>query len=682
MVITGLFTATQQGTPTLDTGKFLSRILYQSLEYFHFSNKKIDDSFSEKGFDEYVKFLDYNKQFFLKDDIRALGAYRDKVDDQWESGETSLLNLASRKLQQRIEQVKAFYPDILAKPFDFNKEDFIETNRDKKDYCQTLDELKERWRKTLKNQTLIRYINLIRADKGKASPALQKKAQDEVLKSFKYTFNRIQLTNKNDSLSVYFNSFLRVWDPHTAYMAPTDRENFNLEMSGSFQGIGALLREEEGFVKVVRIIHGGPAWKQKQLQANDLILKVAQAEAEPVDIIGMRTTDAVKLIRGAKGTLVKLTVKKPDGRIIVIPIIRDVVIVEETFAKSAVIKDKRYNQTFGYITLPRFYKDFTKKNGRNSTTDVKQELEKLLSNGVKGIILDLRNNSGGALDDAIRISGLFISKGPIVQTKTRRMGIRIFEDPDSGITYRGPLIILVNNYSASAAEIVAAALQDYGRAVIVGSAHSYGKGTVQILINLDQYLPKNYQKNLTVGALKITIQKFYRITGSSNQYKGVIPDIVVPDPFQFLEIGERYTPYSLKWDTIPAVTFKKWKGRHPALEVLARKSQQRIDRNPYFQALQKYARYLKQARSSTHKSLQLKKVLKEQKESRLQVDRLNKLDISIPSLEVSLPSVSKDGSKENQVIKLKGWQQNLIDQIMKDQYLNEALAVLHDMIQG
>jgi len=683
LAITIIFSASQQGSQNLNTGKFLSRILYQSLEYFHFTNKKLDDDFSIKGFDEYLKFLDYNKQFLLKEDIQALEEYKDKIDDHWINGETLLMNLASNKMHMRINQVKAFYAEILAKPFDFSKDETIEIDRKKKDYCLTIEELKDRWRKILKNQTLIRYINLLQSNKGKKKKyELQKKAQTEVLKSFKFTFNRIQQTNKNDALSVYLNSFLRVWDPHTAYMAPTDRETFNLEMSGSFQGIGALLREEEGYVKVVRIIHGGPAWKQKKLQANDLILKVAQAKKEPVDVIGMRTTDAVKLIRGAKGTLVKLTVKKPDGRIEVIPIVRDVVIVEETFAKSAVIQDARFNRKFGYITLPRFYKDFSKKDGRNSTTDVKKELERLLAQNVEGIILDLRNNGGGALDDAIRISGLFIPQGPIVQTKTRRLGIKVFDDPDHSISYVGPLVILINNYSASAAEIVAAALQDYNRAIIVGSAHSYGKGTVQILINLAQYLPRNQKQNMTIGALKITIQKFYRITGSSNQYKGVIPDVIIPDPFQYLEIGEKYTPHSLKWDTVPSLSFKKWSGKQLNIEQLALNSRERIKQSAYFKSLQQYAKYLKLTRTSTSKSLQLKKVMKTQEASKKKVDQLNKLNIQLPTLQVFLPSLADDKEKGRYSKKVKTWQKNLIDQIKKDYYLNEALAVLNDLSRG
>ncbi|MCL1979612.1 MAG: carboxy terminal-processing peptidase, partial [Proteobacteria bacterium] len=369
--------------------------------------------------------------------------------------------------------------------------------------------------------------------------------------------------SRQDHYDRYFDAVARAFDPHTDYMPPTSKEDFDIQMSGSLEGIGALLREDEGLIKVVRIIPGSAAEKQGKLQAEDTILAVAEKSGEPVDISEMRIREAVSLIRGPKGTEVRLTVQKPDGTKRVIPIVRDVVRIEETYVKSTVIKNGK--GAIGYLRIPSFYRDFmAQSNGeesRNVSDDTLAELVKLKRQKIGGLIVDLRNNGGGALADAVQISGLFLPGGPIVQVKDSQGTIRVLEDDDRDVAYDGPLIILVNQFSASASEIVAAALQDYGRAFIIGSEHTHGKGTVQAMMDMNKNLPLLHLKNYDdLGALKLTIQKFYRVNGGSTQYKGVEPDLVVPSIFDYLETGEKYMDYSLPWDQVDRVDYVRWRG--------------------------------------------------------------------------------------------------------------------------
>jgi carboxyl-terminal processing protease len=407
---------------------------------------------------------------------------------------------------------------------------------------------------------------------------------------------------------------------------------------------------------------------------------VAQGDEEPVDIIGMRTVDAVKLIRGKKGTLVRLTVKKPDGRIVEIPIVRDVVILEETFAKSVIMVHKEANKRFGYIHLPTFYNDFNP-GGRNSTDDVKKELEKLKSKQVDGIILDLRDNGGGALRDGVNMSGLFIPKGPVVQVKDKENHIKILADPDPGITYTGPLLVMINQLSASSSEILAGALQDYYRALIVGSAHSYGKGTVQAMVNLDQFVSEKRDKYDSYGALTITIRKFYRITGKAIQWKGVTPDIVLPSRYDSLEIGERYLDYSLEWDTIAATNHKKWKPHSPTSPILVEKSRTRIQKNPGFKQIKEYAKRIKQMRDQTRYSLQLDKVLKRRDLLKKEREKLEKTQIKLAHIQL-LPSAEDEKTRSTRMKKIAvEQQQEWFKEIKKDIALGEAVEILNDMIR-
>lgn len=666
---------------------YLSQMIYQSLEELHYSGKKIDDDFSEKAFWNYLSYLDFNKRFLLQEDIKALDKFKYKIDNDLAAGRLDLMKEASKRLHARIVKVKDYLPSLMSQPFDFNVDEYIELDADKREYCDTEDQLKEYWRKILKYRTLTRYLNLLEADKelkeskqDHGNKKLEEKARKSVLKSVTAMLERFLKADQTDHQSRYFNAILNVFDPHSSYLAPKKKDDFDIEMSGQLEGIGALLGESDGFVKVVSIVPGGPSWRQKQLEAGDLILKVGQGDEEAVDVVGMRVEDAVKLIRGKKGTLVRLSVKKPDGRIMEIPIIRDVVIIEDTFARSSLLRDKASGNNIGYISLPRFYNDFSRKNGRNSTDDVKKELEKLQKKGVDSVILDLRNNSGGALQDAIRMSGLFIKKGPIVQVKDRRHGVRVLKDPDAGITYDGSLVVMINALSASASEILAAALQDYGRAVIVGGSSSFGKGTVQVLMDLDRYILNKSKDFLPLGALTLTIQKFYRITGGSNQFKGIIPDIILPDRFDYLEIGEKYLDYPLKWDSIEAASYQKWRRSSPDLKSLYAASRQRITSNEYFKLNSEYIETLKSRRADTLQSLNLKKMEAQQKKLRQELEKLNQLEdrgiefdiISLRRMDPGTP----ERLKEENIRRDEEW----FKLLKKDLMLAEAIHIANDLV--
>jgi len=659
--------------------KLLAQLIHTGLQRWHYSGKKIDDNFSRKAFTEFLEYLDYRKGFLLQGDIEELRKYRDEIDDQFAAGSTEMMEAALRRLKQRIHQVMDFYPALLAKPFDFTQKESLESDSDKRTYCSSLEELKEYWRKTLKYRTLLHYIAQLKANKKNNKKELEEKSRQAVLKNLKTLFNRMLQGIENDSFSRYLNSLVQVYDPHTYYFAPVDRETFEMQVLGSFEGIGALLREEDNYVKVASIVPGGPSWRQKQLQPEDLILKVAQGDEYPVDIIGMRVQDAVKLIRGKKGTLVRLTVKKPDGEIMEIPIVRDVVIIEETFARGAVLVHKKLGKRFGYIHLPVFYNDFTRANGRNSTDDVRKELEKLKLKKVEGIILDLRNNSGGILLDAVRMSGLFISQGPIVQVKNKRSRVEVLRDPDPGTSYSGPLVILVNTLSASASEILAAALQDFNRAAIVG-ARSYGKGTVQTLVNLDKFIHGKSEESLSLGALTITIQKFYRVDGTSIQLKGVIPDILLPDRFAAFEIGEKHLDHTLEWDSVPPVDYEKWEPRSPVSEEIAAKSRARVRENNGFKEITEYIKNVKRLQETTRQNLQITEMIKRQEKLKKEREKLKKSPFKLAHIDL-LPSGEPGKRASASLDKIaKERQEEWFKTIKKDLFLGEALEILNDMI--
>jgi len=662
----------------------LSKLIIQTIERWHYSGKSLNKDFAEEGYKEFIKTLDYDKRFLLKSDVDLLNENIDVLNEELKSGKTELMKLAFKIKDKRINEVVDFYPEILKQEFDFSKKEYIETNPEKRNFCKDLAQLKDYWRKILKYRVMTRYLRLKTENDKKeenklSDKKIREKAKTEILKSTKRILTQIKKAGEKDSYSRYLNSILSVFDPHTSYFPPKDKQDFDIEMSGSLEGIGALLTQENDFVKIVEIIPGGPAWKQKQLGPEDKILKVAQENKEPVDIVGMRTTDAVKLIRGKKGTLVKLTVKKPDGRIMEIPIIRDIVIIEETFVKSIIIKGKD-NKRIGFVVLKSFYDDFFGDTGRNSYDDVKRELEKLKRKGVDGIVFDLRGNRGGALTDAVKISGLFIKEGPIVQVQGRVTGKETLKDPDPDIQYEGPMLVLVNTLSASASEIMAAALQDYNRAVVVGDSHSFGKGTVQVFLDLNRIKSGEYEELENPGALKLTIKKFYRINGGSNQYKGIIPDIVLPGIYDSFDVGERFLDHSLKWDTISPVNYVKFKKYKFNIDILKSKSLKRINKNSYFQELISYNKELIKRKNKTIQSLNIDDIIKEQEYIKKKVNKIKKMKIENNTFSFDFPD-KLNKLKDKKLIKIeKDRRNNWIKSIKKDMVLFESINILKDII--
>ena len=542
----------------------LLRAINMNLQNAHYDPIAIDDDFSEKAFQLYIDNLDANKRLFLQSDIDELNYFKTTIDDEIINGTSVFFDKSIELLEQRTELTEQFFEEILNNPMDFSKDEMVNFGEEIP-YTISEKELKDRWRKYLKYSVLTRLYSDYKAQEKslenkdttfipKSMDSLQTIARKSVLKTHRDWYKRIKRLDRKDRLAIYANSITTVYDPHTNYFPPEQKEDFDIQMSGRLEGIGAQLQEKDGYIKITNIIPGGPSSLQGELQANDLILKVTQEGEEPVEIIDWRISDAVKIIRGPKGSKVTLTVRKPDGNEQDITITRDIVVLEETYAKSLLLSDEDGIKA-GYIYLPSFYADFQNPKGRFSWKDVKTEIEKLRDEQVQGIILDLRNNGGGSLDDVVKMGGLFIDKGPIVQVKEKGRSAHILEDRYAGAEWEGALVIMVNEFSASASEIMAAAMQDYDRAIIIGSRSTHGKGTVQRFLPLNRTLRN---KNIPdIGSIKLTIQKFYRINGDATQLKGVQSDVIVPDNYMYLETGEQEHDYPLPWDQIKGSSYEK-----------------------------------------------------------------------------------------------------------------------------
>jgi carboxyl-terminal processing protease len=660
--------------------KLLGYVLKEQLTRHHYSHKALDDDLSQAAFGLYLKQLDGQKRFLLQKDVVRLQGYAKKIDDEISKGTIELPRVGAEIMARRIAVVRTLTEELLAGDFDFAKAETLETDPEKIDFCADDAELKERWRKTLKYQFISRFLSLQEdeaAKEGEKAPSaaeLRKKAKEKVLKNQLEFFDRLERETEQDHLDRYFNAVTRAYDPHTNYLPPTEKEDFDISMKGSLEGIGATLQEEDGYIKVVRVIPGSAAARQGQLHAEDLILQVAQGTEEPVDVTDTRLRDAVTLIRGPKDSEVRLTVKKPDGTRLVIPIIRDVVQIDETFVKSTTLTDPRGKRTLGYIRIPSFYRDFqdsgTGGTGRNSTDDMRRELEKLAGQKIDGLIVDLRNNGGGALTDAVSIAGLFIKEGPVVQVRSSYGEMKVLADEDPSISYSGPLVVLVNQFSASASEILAGALQDYGRALVLGGDHTHGKGTVQAVIDLDRMVPfRNMDKYKPLGALKVTIQKFYRVSGDSTQYRGVVPDIVLPDRLKHLKSGEQYIDYSLPWDKVEGTNYSRWPKIGASIEELRADSAARVAADKEFSTISEEARVAKERMDQSQQSLQIDDLRREREEAR----RLESEGKGLVSPHGAVPSA---GDKEEEAAdSADAW----IAELAEDPYVLEAQSVLGDM---
>jgi carboxyl-terminal processing protease len=657
--------------------RLLTYVLRRQVEN-HFSGKAIDNELSRAAFSLYVKQLDYQKRLLLAAEVDQLKIFEDRIDEEVQSGRVILAPLAFRLLGNSVTRAEKLVEKILEQPFSFDVDEDYETDPEKLEFCETEAALTERWRSDLKYRTLSRYLNLL-DDAGIEDPlnasAVQSKemeleAREKVRKQYRTYFDRLKKETQKDHYDRYLNAFSRSFDPHTTYMPPQSKEDFDISMRGSLEGIGATLREEDGYIKVVKIIPGSAANRQGQLHADDFILAVSQGKEEPVDVTDMRLRDAVALIRGKKGTEVRLTVRRQGLKPFVIPIVRDVVVIEESFVKSVMVTDPQSENRYGYIKIPSFYRDFeTTRNGgkgRNSTDDVKAALKSFNKKEMAGLILDLRNNGGGALTDAVGISGLFLGEGPIVQVRSGDGDAKVLYSYNKEVSYSGPMVVLVNRFSASASEIVAGALQDYGRALIVGNEHTHGKGTVQVIMDLDKSLTlRNMRQYMPLGALKMTTQKFYRVSGDSTQYRGVVPDVILPDRSRYNEYGERYLDYSLPWDRIAEVEHREWPPVDRA--ELNSKSQERVARDEDFVEIQRIAEAMGERIKNTRQSLLIADVVRER-------DDLQGMSDS--------PHDSADGAEDEQdkeAALQPDSAEKLIESVLKDAYAKESMAILVDL---
>lgn len=668
----------------------LGNILKGALENMHFTGKEISNELSRNAFKVYLERLDYGKQFLLESDVKQLEKFRESFDDMMISGDLAVLDVSSELMNKRIGQIEKYVDQLLAKPLDYSKKEFLETDPKKRTFMKTEADLYSHWERLLKYEVLNRIVDkkeeqsgLATDEKGnKKKPVSDKKLSDteiekdsreKVLKSYKKIFSRLVNEKRSDKLDKFYNAVTKVFDPHTNYLVPEEKEDFDIDMSGKLEGIGAILREENSYIKVERIVPGSASWKTKEVEAEDIILKVGQGKEEPVDVVDMSLRDAVKLIRGKKGSEVRLTIKKPNGLIKVVPITRDVVEIDESYVKGTVLELNSNKTKIGYITIPKFYRDFNDRAGRNVTDDTRREIERLNKEGVDGLIVDLRNNGGGALEDARMISGLFIEKGPIVQVKANTGNPDILADSDPKVDFQKPTIVLINRFAASASEIVAAALQDYNRAVIVGGEFSHGKGTVQAVVDLDGYVSPMAKSYSPLGALKITIQKFYRVNGSSTQYKGVTPDIILPDQFSHLESGEKFLDYSIPWGEVKAVKYDKWKPNYD-IKKLRAASLERVKKNEKFKHLMDSIKWYKEQKERSKRSLIASDFEKERKAIREMADVFKKEE---ENKELTVRDLSPNAKDKAQMEKFEEFSKTL----KKDAVIEESMQIMNDMLK-
>jgi len=679
-----IFVATGFYMKAQDEGEsILLQAVNMSLQGAHYDPPLVDDAFSQKAFDLYLKNIDGNKRLLLASDTVQLVNYRNEIDNEINDGTYKLFNLSLELIQKQTKSTEGYFEEFLEHPFSFIENEEVNLGEDMP-FAKDETELRDRWRKYLKYSVLSRlHDDIIAQEKAieksdtiftpKSYDSLEYHARKNVLKTHRDWYKRLNRLDRKDRLALYINSITAVYDPHTNYFPPEQKEDFDIQMSGQLEGIGAQLQEKDGYIKITNIIPGGPSSLQGELMTNDLILKVKQEGGEPVEIIDWRINDAVKIIRGKKGTKVTLTVRKPDGSVKNITITRDVVVLEETYAKSLILHDQDNVKT-GYIYLPTFYADFQNPRGRFSWKDVKVEVEKLKATGIKGIILDLRNNGGGSLDDVVKMGGLFIDQGPIVQVKEKGRQAQVLEDRYPGAEWDGALVIIINEFSASASEIMAAAMQDYGRAVIVGSSSSHGKGTVQRFLNLNQTLRN---KNLPdLGSVKLTIQKFYRINGDATQLKGVNSDVVLPDNYMYIKTGENENDYAMAWDQISSSKYetKPLDAHNKAIK----KSQVRVKKNETFNLIEENARRWELQRETNTFPLSLEaykaQEVKEKKEGE-KYEALNKIVIN-GFVVKNIPSdLALINSEESRVKRNEEW----IKGIAKDPYVYEALQIIEDL---
>ena len=665
--------------------KLLVELVSVVLDRLHYDPKIIDDDFSKSVYDDYIKAIDPQKRFLLKSDIENFDQYKLLIDDQIKSSSIDFFNLTYETLMLRVDEVESFYIDILDNPFDFNIDENLTTDFEQLDYALGLNDKISIWRKRLKLSTLDGFATkkIVQEEKGsiddsenelKSDVELEIESRNAILENLKDFFNFNDDLERKDWFSIYLNSIVNQFDPHTVYLAPQAKDVFDQNISGRFQGIGARLLKKNQQVEIAEIIIGGPVWRDKLLNVGDLILGVSQnPDEEPVDISIMKLSDAVDLIKGEKGTKVYLMVKRVDGGIEQVEITRDIVELEETYAKSSLIYQE--SKKFGFITLPSFYIDFNDYGQRNAASDIKKEILKLKNENVNGIIMDLRGNGGGSLKTAVDITGFFIDEGPVVQVKSIGGRKEVLKDTDPSVIWDGPLVILVNEFSASASEILAAALQDYNRAIIIGSKQTYGKGTVQNVLSLNQFISGNTYGEL--GFIKLTTDKFYRISGGSTQLEGVKSDIVLPNRYSYVDIGERDLENPLSWDQINSANYSPL-NKQLYYDKSLENSKNRISKNEFFNIINEQAKWVKEQQDDNIVSLNYDSYKMDMDNNKKESEKFKKIEDfkSNYKFEWLRDALIMGDEIPDEIIERRNrW----IDDLKKDLYVDEAVNILSDL---
>ena len=669
---------------TTDKDSLVIQLITYVLDQAHYLDKEIDDNFSEKVFNTFLENLDPYKRYFYVSDIEEFSEYKYSIDDAFKNPNFDFFDLVYERYKERMSESEKIFNKILSTPFDFSKDEVCECDFEVLDYVQTNHELYDRWRKLLKIYVIENYHNEIEDDlrKFEKDSLFQIRNLDLIEKETRESLSETMIQNyrfvseemqRSDWLSVYINSFVSQYDPNTSYLDPESKDRFDVDMSGNYAGIGARLQKKIDKVEITEVISGGPAWRDNILEKGDAILKVRQDdEEEPVSILTMRLSEAVKLIKGKKGTKVHLTVKKVDGSISEVTVKRDIVQLEETYIKSSIVE--KNNNNYGIINIPKFYIDFDNQSNRDAAKDLKTEIQRLKEQGVKGLVIDLRNNGGGALKTVVDMAGMFIKNGPVVQVKYFDKEKQVLSDRDRSILWTGPLVILVNEGSASASEILAAAMQDYKRAIIIGGNQTWGKGTVQNVFPLNRMVRGNTNGDL--GALRYTTQKYYRINGGSVQLEGVKSDINVPYRYKYLDFGEKDSENPLEWDEIDNVDYTTWQSNFDFDQAI-QKSKDRMSNNEYLKLVDENAKWIKAVRDDKLINLnydKFKKELEENLSETKKFDALNdfSMDFNFKSLPYEIDLIEKDSVLG---IKRKRWHKSL----NKDVYIEEALNVLSDL---
>ena len=690
------FMPKQKSDPEKD--KLLLELLTFVIEKGHYSPADIDDTFSKGVYKEFLNALDPTKRFFLQSDIDEFSEYETEIDDQIKNKDLTFFDLTYTRLMKRIEESKTYYKTILDKPIDYKIDEEFNADYEKLPFANSVTELKEKWRKQIKLSALASITERLKLEEDKKNGVvkdkkdsigtlkiekivdktpktfeqIEKETRESSLKSLNEYFGFVNDMKRDDWFATFINTIAERFDPHTSYFAPEEKERFDVSMSGTFFGIGAKLLKKNDFTEITELISGGPAWRGKELEVGDIFLKVAQGDADPVDVVGMKIDDVVKKIKGPKGTEVRLTIKKTDGSIKLITLIRDEIEIEETYLKSSIVEKNGFK--FGVIYLPKFYINFENSDKRDAGKDMAIEVECLKKEGVNGIVLDVRDDGGGSLKTVVDIAGLFIEQGPIVQIKSSAGKNEVLSDKDKKVQWDGPLVIMINCFSASASEILAAAIQDYKRGVIIGSKQSYGKGTVQNVIDLNQFVRNSSIGDL--GALKTTTQKFYRINGGSTQLDGVSSDVVMPDRYSYVKMGERDVDNAMPWDKIDAAEYKVWDKQSNFNTAIAN-SKKRLADNNHFKLIDENAKWINDRSEDNVYSLQIDKFKAEQKA----IDETAKKYKSVLEYKNQLKFTSlpyeNEAMKTDLALKEKRirWHESLA----KDIYVDEALNVLGDL---